>query len=341
MSTNKNAIIRYQALDKCFRNTGKRYYIEDLLEACNNALYEFDYNSEGIKKRQLYDDLRFMKSSQGWSIPLEKKKEGRRVYYRYEDSSFSIKNQPLNENEAEQLKSAMLVLGRFKGLPQFEWVNELIPKLDQTFNLSNQNQEIISFDTNEFLIGAEFISPLFKAIQNQQSLIVTYQSFNSEIEQEITFHPYHLKQYNNRWFIFGKNEGYDNLTNLALDRIKCIEHASLKFDASQIIDFEEYFEDIIGVTKPKDTDVTRIVLRINKELWPYINSKPIHESQSSGGIENHKTLENGFIDITISVVLNYELETKILEHGEKVRVIKPEVLIERIRDRVIKMAKNY
>ncbi|WP_238567136.1 hypothetical protein [Jejuia pallidilutea] len=50
MSTNKHAIIRYQTLDKCFRNTGKRYYIEDLLEACNTAIFEFDPNSEGIKK---------------------------------------------------------------------------------------------------------------------------------------------------------------------------------------------------------------------------------------------------------------------------------------------------
>ena len=113
MSTNKHAIIRYQALDKCFSNTGKRYYIEDLLEACNDALYEFDPNSLGIKKRQLYDDVRFMESSQGWSIPLEKVKDGRRAFYRYEDVSFSINNQPLNDAEAEQLKSAML---------QFHWL---------------------------------------------------------------------------------------------------------------------------------------------------------------------------------------------------------------------------
>ena len=33
MSTNKNAIIRYQTLDRCFQNFGKRFYIEDLLAA--------------------------------------------------------------------------------------------------------------------------------------------------------------------------------------------------------------------------------------------------------------------------------------------------------------------
>ena len=113
-----------------------------------------------------------MESEQGWSIPLEKVKDGRRAFYRYEEASFSINKQPLNDAEAEQLKSAMLVLTRFKGLPQFEWVNELIPKLDKTFGLYTKNQEIISFDNNQFLIGTEFITPLFKAIQNKQTLIM-------------------------------------------------------------------------------------------------------------------------------------------------------------------------
>ncbi len=320
MSTNKHAIIRYQTLDRCFKNSGKRYYIKDLLDACNDALMEFDPKSDGIRKRQLYDDIRFMESSQGWSIPLEKLKDGRRAYYRYEDSSFSINNQPLNEAEAEQLKSAMLVLGRFKGLPQFEWVNELLPKLDQTFKLSNHNQEIISFETNEFLQGTEHISPLFKAIQNNQALNITYQSFKSDKPQKFDFHPYHLKQYNNRWFLFGKNEGYDNLTNLALDRIKTIEHASITFDSSQMVDFYEYFEDLIGVTKPDNISVTKIVLKANAKLAPYIKTKPIHGSQKK--IEEN---ENGFT-FSIEVYPNFELNKLILSFGEDLQVLEPENL---------------
>lgn len=69
-----------------------------------------------------------MESSQGWNIPLERIKDGRKKIFRYKDLAFSINNQPLNELEAEQLKSAMFVLKRFKGLPQFKWINELLPK---------------------------------------------------------------------------------------------------------------------------------------------------------------------------------------------------------------------
>jgi hypothetical protein len=60
LSTNKHAIIRYQTLDKCFRNTGRKYAIDDLVEACNQSIYDFTGKDDGIKKRQLYDDICFM-----------------------------------------------------------------------------------------------------------------------------------------------------------------------------------------------------------------------------------------------------------------------------------------
>lgn len=75
MATNKHAIIRYQTLDKCFRNPGRRYYIEDLVEACNNSIYEFTGNDLGIKRRQILEDIKFMESTQGWNITLENKSD--------------------------------------------------------------------------------------------------------------------------------------------------------------------------------------------------------------------------------------------------------------------------
>lgn len=335
MSTNKHAIIRYQTLDKCFANSGKRFYIENLLEACNKALFEFEPASNGIKKRQLYDDIRFMESEQGWSIPLEKIKEGRRAFYKYADADFSINNQPLNEAEAEQLKAAMLVLTRFKGLPQFEWVQELIPKLDKTFNLSKKNQEVISFDNNQFLKGTEFISPLFNAIQHKQTLTINYKSFKSTVAQNIIFHPYYLKEFNNRWFLFGKHNDYTNLTNLALDRIETINQSAVEFDASEIVNFEDYFDDFIGVTKPSDSVLTKITLQATQDLAPYIKTKPIHSSQKK--VEENKD----FFTFSIEVIPNYELEKLLLSLGENLCILSPDYFQEKIKKRIQNQLKNY
>ena len=50
MATNKHATIRYLALDRCFSNFGKKFFIDDLINACNTALYDFTGIDDGGKK---------------------------------------------------------------------------------------------------------------------------------------------------------------------------------------------------------------------------------------------------------------------------------------------------
>lgn len=217
MPTNKNASIRYQALDRCFQNRNKRFFIEDLIDACNEALYEFNGLRKGtgerssVKRRQIFDDIRYMESKAGWQIPLERKREGKRIYYRYQDPNFSIKMQPLTKREAEIV------------------------------------------------------------------LKVKYRSYNEHSqEQNIIFHPYYVRQYNNRWFVFGLREDKNRISNLALDRIIDFEKLEdVPYHRNREIDFEHYFDDIVGVTHPNGVEKEHIVLKATKNRFPHIVSKPI------------------------------------------------------------------
>lgn len=334
MSVNKNALIRYQVLDRCFRNTGRMYFWEDLLEECNKALADFDASSEGIQRRQLFDDIRFMESEQGWSIPLGRIRHSRKVYYRYEDLSFSINNQPLNDSEAEQIKSALQIFSRFSGTPQFEWVNEMIPMLESKFGLIERKNEVISFESNIDLKGLHFLTPLFNAIINERVLLVKYKDFKSSEPYEITFHTYYLKQYNSRWFVFGLNS--DNQVpnwNLALDRIEALSEKSLKYKPS-ITDWEEYFYDLVGVTRPVGAEIKEVVLKFSPEIAPYIITKPLHPSQK------HKNDPTG-LEVRIKVIPNFELEKLILSFGEQVNVISPQDFKERISYRLNSASCSY
>ncbi len=334
MGINKNAIIRYKTLDRCFSNHGKLYSIINLLEECNRSLTELDPKSGGIRKRQLYDDIRFMESPQGWSIPLLRVKDGRSVFFKYEDPNFSINNQPLNQMEAEQLKAAVQVLKRFKGLPQFKWINELLPKLDRTFQLSNQNHEIFHFDNNEYLQGIEFLTPLFNAVLNKQTLQIDYQSFQGSELQQIIFYPYYLKEYNNRWFLFGRNKKFSNIVNLALDRIQSLKTTSISYEESDV-DWNEYFDDIIGVTKPHGVPLTKILLKAAKILEPYIKSKPLHGSQKK------VLLDEDSYTFSIEVIPNFELENLILSHIPNLKVLDPPEFRERIKEKLQRSLSFY
>lgn len=53
MPTNKNAAIRYQTLDKCFRDRRHRYYMEDLIDKCEEAIYYYN-DVGGVSRRQIF-----------------------------------------------------------------------------------------------------------------------------------------------------------------------------------------------------------------------------------------------------------------------------------------------
>lgn len=334
MATNKNATIRYQALNQCFRNPGRIYYIDDLIEACNNSLLDIDPNSSGIKRRQLFDDIKFMRDSQGYDAPIESLKVGKKAYYRYSDLSFSINNQPLNEREAQQLKESLMTLSRFKGLPQFEWVDEMKARLEVSFRLKSQ-EKVIEFEENQYLTGKEHIGALYDAIINKQVLKIKYHPFKRDKSILMVLHPYFLKQYNNRWFLFGKSGEAKTVTNIALDRIEAIQPVSEVFLPNTGINFEEYFEDVVGVSMPNDGIADKVILKIDADSWPYIKTKPIHGSQKV------KEQTSKYTIIELQVIPNFELEAVIFSHAEKIEVISPEILRQRVKDRIIQLKEKY
>lgn len=334
MSINKNALLRYQVLDRCFSNTGRNFYWQDLLNEINKALEEYNGKESEIKRRQLFDDIKFMESDQGWSIPLERHKDGRKVYYRYSDKDFSISNQPLNESEKNQIEAAVAVLSRFSGAPQFEWVQEIVPVIQDRLGLKQNSKEVISIESNIDLQGIEYLGTLYDAIVNELVLKIEYQNFKSNESFELTFHPHFLKQYNNRWFAFGLNEEFEITTwNLALDRIQNIRQIQSDYIESEI-DWNEYFFDIIGVTSPDDGEVEKIVLEFTKEQAPYIITKPLHPTQKYIWIDDRLRVE-------IEVIPNYELETLILSFGDSVRVKSPHFLKDRIKERLLGLFSDF
>ena len=333
MSVNKNALLRYQVLDRCFKNPGRKFFWQDLLDEINKALEEYNGPESKIKRRQLFDDIKFMESDQGWSIPLERHKDGRKVFYRYSESDFSISNQPLNESEVNQIEAAISVLSRFSGAPQFEAVQEMIPVLKDRLGLDHQTKEVIGLEANIDLKGVEYLAQLYDAIINERVLEVTYQDFKSNEPFTLIFHPHYLKQYNNRWFVFGLNEELDIPTwNLALDRIESIEITRREYPETDI-DWNDYFYDIIGVTRYQDKDPETVALEFTKEAAPYVETKPLHPSQKSEWVEDK-------LQVTIEVIPNYELESVILSFGEKVKVTAPDSLKKKITERLIEASKN-
>ena len=319
MPTNKNAILRYQTLDRCFRNTGRRYYINDLLSEVCESLIKENHLSTGIQIRQLRKDIKHMRSSDGYDAPIVSEiGDGRKEYYFYSDASFSINNSPVNDTELSQIKSALSLFSRFDGNPGFDWVSEIGRKLQVTFS-NRSEKRIMFFDDNNFYEGRKFITPFFNAIQNERVLKVSYKPFTEPL-QNFQFHPQILKQYNKRWFVFGINPTENSDTwNLALDRVISVNEVDEVYKVSDI-DWDEYFSEIVGVSKRlAASEEQEIHLLFSERQIPYIRTKPIHESQKTEDPNNP-------LLVKLLLIPNFEFKQIVLSFGAEVEVIKPESL---------------
>lgn len=341
MATNKHAMIRYQALDACFANRYKRFFIEDLIEACNKALQEFYLSKEDtvndveyyVKRRTIFNDIAFMQSEEGWSAPIKRFYESHRCYYRYEDENFSINMRDFSQAELDTLDEALIMLNRLNGNAGFDWVSEFIANFEDKLGRKKNTTPVIGYEKNPFLTGIENLSVLYNYIVNKQVIKISYQHF-TQGEMVHIMHPYYLKQYNNRWFLFGITEqNKEVLTNLALDRIANIELADTPYIPNTSFDFEEYFDDVVGVSVPRSGEPEKVVLKISEKQYPYIKTKPLHPSQAELDKDNRI--------IQLDVFLNWELESLILSYGDDIEVIEPISLRERIQKRVKNLLEIY
>jgi len=309
--------------------------MDDLINACNEAVYEYTGIYGDIKRRQIFDDIKFMESDQGWSIPLDKIRDGKKVYYRYSDKNYSIKKELISQNEATLLNETLFILKRFEGIPQFDWIDEWLIRIESTFKLKPFEKAIVSFEQNPYLKGLHFFSDIFNAINNKRVIEVKYQSFKQTSPVHFVIHPYFLKQYNNRWFLFGLNKNINSISNLALDRMIEINSTNEAYIENKIMDFEDYFEDVIGVTVSDFQEAQKILMKVNHELLPYIENKPIHGSQKIKVKNSNEALVEVFLKV------NYELISLLLSYGEKIEVIEPEELKNIIKNKAEMVYKKY
>ena len=327
MPTNKFSFIRCHILDKCFRSP-KLYQIQDLIDACEKEL------KMSISRRTIYYDIDFMKSSYGWNAPIEPIKDGNRRYYRYTDQDFSIDNVPLSEAQMKQIQGAIDVLNSFEGLPQFNGLQDSLAKLGLTA-LNTETKPCFSLDHNEYVDGLLYLTPLFNAIQYNNVLKICYKPFDEET-MDLVFHPQYLKQYNNRWYIFGIDQNHrEQIWNLALDRIKSIsttrDYPYIKLD----VDWNEYFEDIIGVTNIKNASVEKIHFLVHGKTAHYLFTKPLHGSQHS------KWIDKNTLDITLYVKINFELTNILLSFAPYITILEPSMLIKKHIESLQKALEQY
>jgi predicted DNA-binding transcriptional regulator YafY len=335
MSQNKNALIRYKTIDKCLQNKYRQWTLEDLIEACSEALFEYEGRENPISKRTIQMDIQLMRSEKlGYNAPIvvyDKK------YYKYEDDEFSITDIPLTETDMNVLTETVSMLKQFKDFSLFNDVSDILQRLeDKIYAEKSHTKPVIYLDKNDNLKGLHYLDEIYQAIIKKVTLVITYKSFKSIEESKFHFHPFILKEFNNRWFLIGKRKDSAPVSNLALDRIIAIDYDFNLPYLEEDFDAESFYKNIIGVTVNSGLQPRRIELWVNPENAPYVLTKPLHQSQRL--IQEN---EDKSVIVHLFISPNYEMERLLLGFGDGIEILRPENLRNRMKKILQKALNRY
>ena len=362
MPSNKNAVIRYMYLDQLLSDRHNQYTCEDLLIKVNERLELAGYPTIGgdksdyghyIKsgKRVIQLDLQALQDSPfNMEIDSSKRLYGSPIY-RYADQTQSLFTKQLSDDEKRLLQEVLNTLGQFSGLDNFEWLSDLQEKLNdkKAFGRGefdremNSPRKIISFSSNEYLAGKDYLGTLFALISNKKVVDVEYEPFGETL-RIIRLYPYLLKQYNDRWYLIGTplaTEEFpyrkDFYVNLPLDRMKGVTAVEGVEYVDSDESFEERYEDIIGLTWLTEEVITEIVLAVKDSYIGYVDTKPIHGSQVKFPSDKQDELHNHFSEFAgytfygLTLKPNRELYNTVFRNGDNIILVAPS----RIREKMI------
>ena len=326
MAQNKNALLRYKTIDRCLRNTGRRWTLQDLVDACSDALYEYEGKKDLVSVRTVQLDIQMMRSDKlGYEAPIEVYD---RKYYRYSDPNYSISNRPLTEQDILALNRTIDLLRLYDEFDPYHEMVDVVNRLQDKVATATNRKPIVDFERNPDLKGLSFLNPLYDIIAFRTTINITYRSFNSREPREFILFPHMLKEYRNRWFLFGSRPGDMKIFNLALDRIVDF-HPCPDIPFQDNPDFtEDYFNDVVGVTKHERLVKATVKFIADNECASYILTKPLHHTQHL--ISKNK--EDGSMTFEIpDIIINPELEKQFLSFGSGVRILSPASLVKKMR----------
>ena len=319
MVTQYNSVIRITKIDECLRSKQKVYGLPELKAVIREHLDSYD-KKISVSDRTIYNDLKFLKDEFGpFGAPIARTND---KGYHYTEASFSIFNPLRDKSNVKKIQSSLSALRQVAKMKGFEDLRDIVTRIEASYNFDQEQpiQPIVYLEEGLNIAAQKQIEPLKDSIKKKQTLSITYQPFDKAPYARIVS-PYFIKEYNNRWFLFGhqhpiKIGDYEGITNIPLDRIIDLKPSFKVFVEHKDLDIKNYLKDVVGVSVPNQ-EVLTIRFKVYGNRRHYVKTKKIHHSQMT--IKMSAT----FGLFSLSVIPNNELYSKLLSFGgdlEKTRM---------------------
>lgn len=324
MGINRNAYLRYKAIDLRLRN---RYRpapdMGELIVACEKAI-DYRPSSETIQK-----DLKMMREDppRGFAAPIKFCR--RKLVYEYTDIDYSIDNVGLNDADIDGIKKALEVInsiGSNRVSQQFSHsMEKLLSVYNEKFCENEKNRKIIQTDQLPYYRGMENFDLLFRACSEEIPISAIHYSYNKMSFNCAVIHPRSLKEFENRWYVIGFSEDHQSLRTFGLDRLHEPVLLKRKFKTVNHEIERLYLQDVYGVYPFGNEKKQTIRFWASSLVINYLLAYPIHPSQ-----EVQSRGEYGCGEITLQLIPSHELIRLFRSFGNDIEVLGPKWMMNEI-----------
>lgn len=290
-------IHRYLLIIKKLKSKPYSTY-EELQTHIDNQLEYFQLQDDrlnmGFSKRTYQRDIKEIKNIFGVNIEYSK----------------SLKGYFVNHKEIESMNFQRM-------MESFDLFNSL--------NLAEDLAPIIHLEKRK-PNGTENLYGLLHAIKNKFIIKFSYEKFWDDEVSERLVQPYSLKEFKSRWYLMANDFKDGNIKSFGLDRLTNLEITKEVFKPIININIEETYRHCFGIINSFEDEPQEIILSFDPFQGKYIKSLPFHASQKIL-IDNVDELR---IKLRLFVTRDFVME--ILAHGDTVKVIQPQSLVDELKN---------
>lgn len=335
MCAHSNAFLRHRIIDACLRDTKKNYTLLDLIKACSQALNEKypSKKSYNVSLRTIQLDLQIMRDKKrGYGAPIVVYNQ---KYYKYKDPDYTIESVKIKKDNLNDLSEIVDTLKHYSKFNELNNLKSITNILEEEIASKIQKRvNVISYESKRDALGLEYFDTIYDAIVNKKALCIGYFSSRSNNIMSIIFYPFYLKEYKGRWYALGYKDGLNGVYKLPLDRIRDYSYSILPFPQEYSFNPDDYFKDIIGVTKLSG-EVKEIRYLVKNKLAPFIKLNPLHHSQTLAQLH-----ENGDMEFTINIIPNKEFYNLIFDYQPNINIISPREIGVESNNRILEIVEQ-
>jgi predicted DNA-binding transcriptional regulator YafY len=166
--------------------------------------------------------------------------------------------------------------------------------------------------------GFEHFELFAKACREQIPVSFVHYGYRKRRFTTVALHPFLIKEFDNKWYLFGYSEKHGAVRHFGFDRIfspLLLQKPFSTFDQTQTF---EVLANSYGVFPIPEAKKQRIKLGVSSLATHYFEAYPLHRSQ----VLNKAA--DGSAELILELVPTIELSRLILWHGRHVQVLSPE-----------------